>query len=149
MLEVGTDQGDIMTAGEIVLRIVLVVAGAFIVFTGADFALGGIVSLGIEHPPLEVTFADENAFHVRDSHTRFIGAVWLGVGLVFLASAVKLQALKTALLACIVFIFIGGLARFSAGQPEVLFSMAILPSLLLELIGMPILYYWVSRTRAA
>jgi hypothetical protein len=138
-----------MALGEVLLRVVLVVAGAFIVFTGADFALGGIVSLGLEHPPLAVTFEDEHAFHVRDSHTRFIGAVWLGVGLVFLASVVRLQALKTALLACVVFIFIGGLARFSAGHPEILFSSAVLPSLLLELVGMPVLFYWVSRTRTA
>lgn len=137
-----------MSISEIVLRGVLVFGGAFVVFTGIDFAFGGIISLGLEGKALPASIAAVEGFHERDSHTRFLGGVWLGVGLVFLAAAVRLQALKSALLASIALIFIGGLARFTTGAPEVLVEPAIAVSLGLELIGMPVLYYWVSRVRA-
>ena len=137
-----------MSLSEIVLRLVLVVGGAFAVFTGADFAGGGIRSLGLEGAPLDITFTDAHAFYERDSHTRFIGGVWLSVGLVFIASAIWLPQLSVALLASITMIFIGGVARFTTDHPEVLTSPAVIGSLTAELIGMPVLFYWVSQVRA-
>lgn len=138
-----------MPINEIVLRIILVVGGAFAVFTGFDFAAGGIRSLGLEGPVLSLTTTDTHALDARDSHTRFLGGVWLTVGLVFLASAVRLQALRVALLAAIVMIFVGGVSRFSTYEPQILFDPAITGALVAELIGMPILFFWVWNTRRA
>jgi hypothetical protein len=138
-----------MPINEVILRVVLAVAGAFVVFTGFDFAVGGIRSLGLEGPVLSLTATDPHALDLRDSHTRFLGGVWLTVGLVFLASAARLHALKVALLASTVMIFIGGVARFSTGVPEVLFDPALIGSLTAELIGMPVLFYWVWNTARA
>jgi len=138
-----------MPMNEVILRIVLVIGGAFAAFTGFDFAVGGIRSLGLEGPVLSLTATDPHGLDVRDSHARFLGGVWMTVGLVFLASAARLHALKVALLACTVMIFIGGVSRFSTGVPEVLFEPAIIGSLTAELIGMPILFYWVWNTRRA
>lgn len=131
---------------EILLRIILVVGGAFAAFTGFDFAAGGIRSLGLEGPVLQFTTADPHALDARDSHTRFLGGVWLTVGLVFLASAARLQGLRVALLAAIAMIFVGGVSRFTTYAPEVLFDPAIIGALVAELIGMPILFYWVWNT---
>lgn len=136
-----------MPAHEIALRVVLVLGGAFIVATGIDFAAGGIASLGIEGPRDFFTVTNQHAFDVRDNHTRFIGGVWLGVGLVFLAAAAWLQALKPALLACIGFIFLGGLARLGTQQFDLVLGPEIVPSLAAELIGMPLLFLWVWRTK--
>lgn len=138
-----------MPLSEIILRVVLVVGGAFAVFTGFDFAVGGIRSLGLEGPVLSLTTTDSHALDLRDSHARFLGGVWLTVGLVFMASAVRLQSLRVALLASTVMIFMGGVARFSTYAPEVLFDPAIMGSLTAELIGMPVLFYWVWNTRRA
>lgn len=138
-----------MPINEAVLRIVLVIGGAFAVFTGFDFAAGGIRSLGLEGPVLSLTTSDPHALDARDSHTRFLGGVWLTVGLVFIASAFRLQALRVALLASTVMIFMGGVARFTTYAPEVLFDPAIIGALTAELIGMPILFYWVWNTRRA
>jgi hypothetical protein len=138
-----------MTSNEAVLRAALAIAGGFIVFTGLDFTVGGIASLGWQgtRPFFEIT--DVTAFHERDSHVRFLGGLWLGIGLIFAASAVKLRALTPVLLACIALIFLGGLARFTTGEPHVLFGPAIAGSLAAELIGMPVLFYWVGRVSAA
>jgi hypothetical protein len=151
MLEIdrGNLTGDIMPFNEVILRVVLVVGGAVAVFTGFDFAAGGIRSLGLEGPVLSLTASDPHALDVRDSHARFLGGVWLTVGLVFLASAARLHALKVALLASTVMIFIGGVARFSTGVPETLFDPAVIGSLTAELIGMPVLFYWVWNTGRA
>jgi hypothetical protein len=138
-----------MPFNEMLLRAALAIGGAFAVFTGFDFAVGGIRSLGLEGPVLSLTATDPHALDVRDSHTRFLGGVWLTVGLVFLGAAFRLQALKTALLASTVMIFIGGVARFSTAVPEILFEPAIIGSLTAELIGMPVLFYWVWNTHRA
>lgn len=137
-----------MPVHQIVLRVVLVLGGAFVVATGVDFAVGGIASLGIEGSRDFFTVTNQHAFDVRDNHVRFIGGVWLGVGLVFIAAAVWLQALKPALLACIVLIFIGGLARFSAQQFDLVLGPEIVGSLAAELVGMPLLFLWVALTTA-
>lgn len=136
-----------MPIHEIALRAVLMLGGAFIVATGFDFAVGGIASLDFEGPRDFFTVTNQHAFDVRDNHTRFIGGVWLGVGLVFISSALFLQALKPALYASIALIFLGGLARFSAQQIDLVFSPEIAPSLAAELIGMPLLWLWVRQTK--
>jgi len=138
-----------MPINEIILRIVLVIGGAFAVFTGFDFAAGGIRSLGLEGPVLSLTAPDPHALDARDSHTRFLGGVWLTVGLVFIASAIRLQALRVALLASTVMIFMGGVARFTTYAPEVLLDPAITGALTAELIGMPVLFFWVWNARRA
>jgi hypothetical protein len=127
---------------EIVLRLVVAVAGAFAVFTGADFALHGIAPAGADF----LTVNDQHAFDVRDSHTRFLGGIWLGVGLVFLAASVWFAALKTALLACIALIFVGGLGRVTAPQTILALVPETAGSLAVELVGMPLLALWVWRT---
>jgi len=128
------------------LRAVLVVAGLAIVFLGLNVALGGILTMGWQGgstPFLTVT--DPALFAVRDNHIRFIGGVWLGVGVIFLVAAFLFSQLRITLLVLIGMIFLGGLARFSVGDPAVFLDPAISPSLLLELIGFPLLGWWIAR----
>lgn len=136
-----------MTLSEIALRIVLVLGGAYVVFAATDFALGGIISLGLIEPKLSSAIAEVAGYHIRDSHVRFIGGFYLGAGLVILASAIWLQTFRVTLLAITVMFFVGGLARFSANMPEVLFGPRVIGGLALELVAMPILFYWVWTTR--
>lgn len=46
-------------------------------------------------------------------------------------------------------IFVGGVSRFSTYEPQILFDPAITGALVAELIGMPILFFWVWNTRRA
>jgi hypothetical protein len=40
---------------------------------------------------------------------------------------------------------VGGLARFTAMRPDIVFGPDIVGSLVAELVGMPLLWLWVSR----
>ena len=128
------------------LRVVLVLAGAFIVFTGLDVALGGILTLGwqVQSPFLEVT--DRTVFLVQDSHTRFLGGVWTALGVLFIAAARAPSAHKPVLYFAYAAVFLGGLARLSQLQFDTIFGPDIVGSLIAELIGMPLLFLWTRRS---
>ncbi|MDB5527086.1 MAG: Domain protein of unknown function [Devosia sp.] len=128
------------------LRAVLILAGAAIVFLGLNVGLGGIQTLGWQGGSAPfLTVLDPQTFGVRDNHVRFIGGVWLGLGLVMLAGGFAFSRLRTALLAFMAMIFVGGLARFSAFDPAVLLNSAVAPSLLLELVLFPLLALWIAK----
>ena len=128
---------------EIALRVVLVLTGAFIVYTGIDMAFGGMRTLGWQVPGPFFDVTDPHTFLVQDSHSRFLGGVWLALGLVLLLGATNLKRYAPLLKLAFVLIFAGGLARIS--QPDILFDSAILGSFVAEIIGMPVLFVWLSR----
>ena len=64
----------------IVLRVVVALVGAAIVFLGLNIGLGGMRTLGWQMSPDFISITNEAAFRVQDSHIRFIGGVWFGVG---------------------------------------------------------------------
>lgn len=128
------------------LRVVLTLAGLFIVFTGLNVALGGIPTLGWQGqtPFLEVT--DRAAYLVQDSHVRFLGGLWTAIGVLFIAAARAPSAYKTMLFFAYAAIFLGGLARLSRLDFDTLFGPDIIGSLAAELIGMPLLFIWTRRS---
>lgn len=134
------------TAPNYPLRIVLALFGVAVILLGLNVSLGGMLTLGWQGgsaPFLTVT--DPAVFAVRDSHIRFIGGVWLGVGAVMLAGSIVFQPLRPVLTALTAMIFLGGLARFSSGGPDLWLSPSVGPSLLLELAAMPLLALFIFR----
>lgn len=129
-----------------ILKVILALVGLGIVFLGINIGFGGIQTLGLQGDGSFVTITDPSLYFVRDSHVRFIGGVWLGVGLLFIASAFRLQRLRNAVLAAIGMIFIGGLARLSAPDLAPLAGLDLLPSLLAELLLFPLLALWILKT---
>ncbi|KEJ94307.1 protein of unknown function [Pseudosulfitobacter pseudonitzschiae] len=128
------------------LRLVLALAGAGIVLLGIDNAAGGIATLGWQVSPDFFSVNDRDAFAVRDSHARFLGGVWLAMGLVFVASAIRPMPLARTVPVLCGAIFLGGLLRFTQVQDlSVLVSGDILPSLALELILFPLIGWWTIR----
>jgi hypothetical protein len=130
------------------LRVLLAVVGLFVAYTGVDNAFGGIASLGFQSGTDFFTITDAQAFAVRDSNVRFLGGLWIGVGLLFAAGAVWFGALKPAVCAAFALVFVGGLARFTAMNTAPLFGGALTGSLVAELALMPALLLWVLRTKA-
>ena len=129
----------------IALRTVLVLGGAFIVFTGVNVGFGGMATLGLQGPADFFQVTSQPAYIVQDSHTRFLGGVWLGVGALFLVSVYDLARFRPVLNLAFALIFIGGLMRFTMPRPDILFGPDIAGSLAAELIGMPLLYVWLAR----
>ena len=133
-------------ASSAALKVVLVLAGLMIILTGLNIALGGMLTLGWQGQTGFFEVTDRQSYLVQDSHIRFIGGLWLGIGLFFLIAATNVAKFKTALFLAFALIFLGGLARFSQMHFDVTFGPKIIGSLIAELVGMPILYLWVNAS---
>ncbi|MBV1885922.1 MAG: DUF4345 domain-containing protein [Parvibaculaceae bacterium] len=131
-----------------VLRFLLALCGAGIVFLGLNVGFGGIATLGWQGSTDFVVAADAAAFAVQDSHVRFLGGVWLGVGVLFLGGALFFRSLTSMLIALCGLIFVGGLVRMSVFDPALLFGADIGPSLFAELIIFPGLALWIWRAQS-
>jgi Domain of unknown function (DUF4345) len=121
------------------IRSGLAVLGALSVYVSADTVFGGVATLGLQGPTDFFTVTDSAAFAVRDSHVRFLGAVWLGVGVVFMAGAVWLRGMRDALMLACALAFVGGLARFTSMSPDELFASGLGVPLIIELVVLPAL----------
>lgn len=125
------------------LNAVVVFVGAAIIFLGLNIGLGGIKTLGWQSSRDFVAVTDAAVFGAQDSHIRFLGGVWFGVGTTFLIGGFALRAFRPTLIILSYMIAIGGLFRLSGMDMGVIFSAAIAPSLTLELIGFPLLAGWL------
>lgn len=128
-----------------VFRALLVVLGALNIFIGANIGFGGILTLGWQGQIKFFEVTNEYAYLVQDSHIRYFGGLYIGVGLFLLLAATDLRKYQPALNLVFALIFMGGLARFSMLRPDIIFGGDIVGSLLAELVLMPVLYVWLSK----
>ena len=128
------------------LNLVVVIVGAAIIFLGLNVGLGGIKTLGWQTTQDFVAITDAATFHAQDSHIRFIGGVWFGVGAAFVIGGFALNKFRPTLIILSVMITVAGLFRLSAMDSGVIVSAAIAPSLALELIGFPLLAWWLMAS---
>lgn len=126
------------------LQVVLVLAGVVVCITGINLAFGGIRTLGWQGAFDFIQIIDERRFLAQDSHIRFLGGVWLSIGLLFIIGAANINKFQAALKFAIIATFIGGLARLSQTNLDVTFSADIIGSWLAEVVGMPLLYFWLK-----
>jgi len=131
------------------LNLVAVIVGAAIIFLGLNVGLGGIKTLGWQTTRDFVAITDAAIFHAQDSHIRFIGGIWFGVGAVFVIGGFAMRTFRPTLIILSAMIAIAGLFRISAIDSGGIFSAAIAPSISPELFGFPLLAWWlvVSRRR--
>lgn len=125
----------------------LVLIGAAISFLGLDFALGGIHTLGWLVPPDYVTATDPSTFQTQDNHVRFLGGVFVAIGLGYLIGGLWLSTLRQSVIILSLLVACAGLFRLSAMAGAL--SAPVLPSLLLELLAFPALAFWLWRSNAA
>jgi hypothetical protein len=124
-----------------VLQIVLGVLGLIPILTGGlDLTLGAS-ALNIAGASISPEVLN-NA--VLDSQTRFLGAIWFGIGIVLYWMLPSIEKQTTLLRLLMGGIFLGGIGRltsaFLVGIPPNHFIAATA----LELIGMPLLILWQS-----
>jgi hypothetical protein len=120
------------------LRIVLGVLGVLTVYVGIDSAFGGIATLGMQGPTNFFEIADQNTFRIRDSHTRFLGGVWLAAGLLLIGGAVRLAAFREAVFAVCAMAFVGGMVRFAYGGFSLFSDTGLGVALFIELVVFPV-----------
>ena len=125
------------------LNTVVVIVGAGIVFLGLNIGLGGIKTLGWQSTRDFISITDTATFNSQDSHIRFIGGVWFGVGALFIIGGFAMNSFRSILIALSAIIAFAGLFRLNGMNAEVIFSSAILPSLVFELVGFPLLACWL------
>jgi len=125
------------------LNTVVVIIGAAIILLGLNVGLGGIQTLGWQTTRDFISISDAATFHVQDSHIRFIGGVWFGVGVAFLIGGFAMNMFRPTLIIMSVMIAFAGLFRLSGMDGGVVFSAAIAPSIAFELVGFPLLAWWL------
>lgn len=133
-------------ANSIALRFILILGGVFAVYSGLDQALGGLFTLGWMGQQVFFEIADQHLFLVADNHHRFLGGVWTGIGLFFFLAITNLEKYQIGLYFAFSSIFIGGLARFSQMNFDIIFGPEVVGALLVEIIGMPLLFLWLLRS---
>lgn len=127
------------------LRLLLGVIGLGIIYLGLNIALGGITTLGWRVDPSFVEAIDAEIFAVQDNHTRFLGGVWLTIGLLFAAGAIWLHRFGQTLFWLCCLIAFSGLFRLSAPDLNVITDPRIIRSFALEMILFPLLAYWLHK----
>lgn len=130
-------------------RALLVVVGLLTVLIGVNVGFGGILTLGLQGQVSFLEVTNEHAYLIRDSHIRYFGGLYGGVGLFLILAATDPIRYRSALNLVFALIFIGGLARFTMMQPSVVFGPDIITSLLAELVLMPILFVWLLKMAPA
>ena len=130
---------------KMILKIILVLTGIVVAALGINIGFGGMATLGLQGSNEFFSITNQKIFDVQDNHIRFIGGILLAIGLVMIYSAIKFEKAGTLISTIAVMFFIGGLTRLSALDMELILSSDILPSLLIELIGFPILALWTLR----
>jgi hypothetical protein len=134
---------------ELIVRAILGLTGVVALATGANIGFGGIATLGLQGSPDFFQVTDPGAFAVKDSNVRFLGGLWLGLGLLFAASAIWLDRMRAAVIAALALMVVGGLSRLSAPDLSVLVSPQVIGSFLAEVFLMPILVWrvWLGGLR--
>lgn len=133
-----------MNAG-ILLKATLLLVGAAIMMLGLNIGLGGIRTLGWQMPGEFFEITDEALFRRHDSHIRFIGGVWFGIGVTYFAGGIFLDELRSTLVVLCAAVALAGLFRLSGATFEVGPNAAVWPSFALEVLGFPSLGWWLSR----
>jgi len=127
------------------LSVILVVLGLTNIFLGINTGFGGLETLGWQGDGVFFQVTDEHLYIIRDSHTRFYGGLYIAIGIFLIIAATNAPRYRTGLHLVFGMIFAGGLARLSVLRGDVIFDSDLATSLMIELIGMPLLVLWLRR----
>jgi hypothetical protein len=127
------------------LRVVLTILGAVSAFVAINVAFGGLDTLGLQGPTDYFRVTDQHAFSIRDSHARYYGGVYLALGMFVIYAARDVRRFGQGLYVVFAMIFAGGLARLTQLDAAATFGTDLLPSTVIELVGIPALALWVAK----
>ena len=108
-------------------RIIIIILGVLNIFIGLNIGF------------------NESVFLMRDSHMRYFGGLYFGIGIFMILATSNLKKYQSSLRLIFILIFIGGITRFSMMRFDIIFGSDIIGSVLVELLLMPILYFWLLK----
>jgi hypothetical protein len=127
------------------LSTILVVLGLANIVLGINTGLGGLETLGWQGDAAFFQVTDGHLYLIRDSHTRFYGGLYVAIGVFLIVAATNTRRYRTGLYLVFGMIFAGGLARLSVLSADVILDPDLTTSLIIELIGMPLLAIWLRK----
>ena len=130
----------------IALRVLLALIAVAMVVIGLNTALGGMATLGWQFSPAFMEISDPETFARHDSNARFFAGVYVAFGLCLGASAIWFNRLRVAAIAFVLAITAGGLFRLLQPGYSPLSDAELLPSLIAEIVFMPLLALWLARS---
>ena len=131
----------------VALRATLALVGLAIALLGLDVAFGGIRTLGWMGPTDFIDVLEPADFAVQNSHVKFLGGLFVALGLGLIFGAVRYAEMRTAMLVICSAVFVGGLARLTGSEVGVVMNGAVLPSFLAEIVLFPALAFWIHHQR--
>ena len=126
-------------------RIIIIILGVLNIFIGLNIGFGGISTLGWQGQSNFFEVTNESVFLMRDSHMRYFGGLYFGIGIFMILATSNLKKYQSSLRLIFILIFIGGITRFSMMRFDIIFGSDIIGSVLVELLLMPILYFWLLK----
>ena len=129
----------------VLLKAVLVATGAALILISLNTALGGMMTLGWQFPGDAASVANDQNFARHDSNARFFAGVFCGLSLTTIAAAFWPGRLRMVVAVFMLSITLGGVFRLLQGGYSPIWDMALLPSLVAELVLAPLLALWVLR----
>lgn len=130
---------------ENLLRAILGITGLVLALLALNTAIGGAGTLGWQFPAVGFEAGEALNAARHDSNARFFAGVFCALSLIVAAGCFWLHALKPTIVAFLLAIAAGGLFRLAQAGYSPLTDTALLPSLLAEVIGAPLLAFWVVR----
>jgi len=128
------------------LKIAVFVSGVLLIVIGGGVGLGGFRTLGLQIPTDFITVTNQPVFDVQDNHTRYLGGFFFMAGLVIAYGAFRLDTMRETLIALHIMIAGAAVFRFLGGDANPL-SSELLPSLMAEIVVVPLLAIWLWRTK--
>lgn len=126
-------------------KLILAIFALMFITIGIDKGLGGIITLGLQNQVQFIDITDTYVFSVQDSHMRFFGGMFIGLGLFLARAMTDLVRYQSSLQMILGIVFIGGLARLSQLDLSLLLGTDLVGSVMAELVVMPLLYLWLQK----
>ena len=129
------------------IQIVLTLLGLVLCGLALNTALGGMMTLGWQFSPLPLDQSDPLTAMRHDNNARFFAGAFAGMGLLLAVSAWRLESMRLVAVSILACMTLGGLARLTQGGYSPLTDTALLPSVLFELVGFPLIAFWTWRAK--
>lgn len=133
--------------GRTIFRTLLFILGVAVVITGIGPSFGGLDGYVAAVIGTDAIVPSTRTYLIESSHISYIGAVWMGIGIMFMMASLNMAFFRSMIQYSFVLMIFGGVVRLFMTDGDVLYSQEILIPLIIEIIVTPILLVWFSKNQ--